>query len=65
MAKIKGHVEYDRFLAGEKLSRKEAMLAHCYMCNGLEESAEDCQGKSCPMYQFQHYQGKKTNDRLG
>ena len=60
MGKIKGQKEYEKFKAGDKLSRKQAMLAHCYMCNGEEESAADCQGKSCPMYQFQHFRGKKT-----
>jgi len=61
MAKIKGHAEYDKFLAGEKLTRRQAMLAHCYMCNGEEESGVDCRGKSCPMYQYQHYRGKRTH----
>ncbi len=60
MAVIKGSREYEMFKKGEKLTRKQAMLAHCYMCNGEEESAIDCQGKNCPMYQFQHFRGKKT-----
>ncbi len=60
MSRIKGNKEYEKFQAGEKLTRKEAMLAHCYQCNGEEESAVDCRGKSCPMYQFQHFRGKKT-----
>lgn len=56
---IKGQKEYAKFQKGEKLTRKQAMLANCYMCNGLEDSAEDCQGKSCPIYQYQPYRGIK------
>jgi len=43
---------YAKWKKGEPLSRREAMEANCYMCNG--ESAEikdDCLGeKTCPIY---------------
>jgi len=55
MGAIKGKIQYDKWKSGKELTRKESMLAMCYQCNGLEESAEDCLGKDCPMYQFQHY----------
>lgn len=58
MAGIKGAREYERFKNGESLTRKQAMLAHCYACNGEEDSAVDCQGHSCPMYQYFHHKGK-------
>lgn len=61
MGKIKGQNEYERFQKGESLTRKEAILANCFSCNGFEESAEDCQGKSCPLYPFQPYRGKKKS----
>ena len=61
MGAIRGAREYRKFLEGNKLTRKQAMLAQCYMCNGEEESAEDCQGKSCPMYSYQPYRGKKKS----
>ena len=55
MGKIKGQTEYQKFKAGQRLTRKQAMLALCYECNGLEDSNCDCQGKSCPLYPFQPY----------
>jgi len=58
---IKGQKEYEKWKSGANLSRKQAMLAHCYQCNGFEESNEDCQGKNCPSYQFMPYKGKKKS----
>ena len=55
MGQIKGQKEYEQFEKGEKLTRRQAMLANCYMCNGLEDSRADCQGKSCPIYPFRPY----------
>lgn len=60
MGKIKGQTQYEKFLSGKQLTRKEAILANCYQCNGLEDSNEDCQGsEACPMYQVSHYSGYK------
>ena len=61
MGVIKGTKEYKKFKRGEKLSRKEAMLAMCYECNGYEDSNTDCRGIDCPMYEYQHYKGKRSN----
>ena len=55
MGLIKGQIEYNKWKTGVEITRKEAILANCYMCNGLEESSADCQGKNCPMYQYQPY----------
>jgi hypothetical protein len=56
MGQIKGQKEYVKWLKGKKLTRKESMLANCYLCNGLEESRVDCKGKgSCPLYQYHPY----------
>ena len=53
---IKGQKEYDKWENGDNLSRKQAMLAMCYQCNGLEESRYDCLGsKTCPMYEYSPY----------
>jgi hypothetical protein len=57
----RGQREYEKWESGVKLSRKQAILAHCYQCNGFEESNEDCQGKNCPSYQFMPYKGKKKS----
>ena len=59
MGKIKGQTEYEKFLRGETLTKSKAIKAQCYMCNGFENSNEDCQGKSCPLYQFSPYKGVK------
>ena len=58
MGKIKGQVEYDKFKRGEKLTRMEAVRAHCFICNGFEEGNCDCKGKSCPLYAFHPYRSK-------
>jgi len=52
MGMIKGQKQWEKFKSGATLTRKDAMLAMCYECNGFEDSNEDCQGRSCPMYQF-------------
>ena len=53
MGQIKGALQYKKFKEGKSLTRKQAMLAHCYMCNGEENSAEDCKGEeTCPLYQY-------------
>jgi hypothetical protein len=59
MGKIKGQKEYMKFKEGSRLTRKEAMLAMCYQCNGFEDSREDCRGANCPMYEYAPYHGKK------
>jgi len=59
MGVIKGQKEYEKFLKGCKLTRKQAILANCYMCNGLEESNHDCEGSCCPIYQYHPYKGLK------
>lgn len=50
---IKGAKEYKKFKEEKPLTRKEALLCHCYECNGYE--AEDCLGVSCPLYQWSPY----------
>jgi hypothetical protein len=42
-----------KFQKGEPLTRKQAMSAQCYECNGYSvERAHDCLGTSCPLYQW-------------
>lgn len=59
MSNIKGSREYKKFMDGEKLTRKEAMLAMCYDCNGGEESRTDCLSDKCPMYDYRTYKQKR------
>lgn len=58
MGQIKGAKELQMFQNGRHLTRKQAMLANCYVCNGLDESAVDCQGVSCPIYPYRPYRRK-------
>jgi len=60
MGKIKGRKQYEKFKVGNPLSRKEAILAQCYVCNGEEEGVEDCKGFSCPLYQFHGDRAKQV-----
>jgi hypothetical protein len=62
MAGIKGAREYEKFKRGESLTRKQAMKAQCYECNGFDESGVDCLGVSCPLYQYRLYPGKKVGN---
>ena len=56
MASHKGTKEYKKWQEGKPLTRKEAILCHCYICNGFEDSNVDCLAKkSCPLYAFAPY----------
>jgi hypothetical protein len=56
MGMIKGKSQYKKWQEGKKLTRREAIIANCYICNGLEESNVDCKGsKSCPLYLYAPY----------
>ena len=59
MGAIRGALQYKKFKEGKPLTRKGVMLAHCFACNGEEEGGVDCQGSSCPLYQYFPYRGKK------
>jgi hypothetical protein len=52
---MRGGREYKKFIEGHPLTRKEAMLAHCYECCNGYESEKDCKTPKCPMYGFQPY----------
>jgi len=61
MGKIKGQSEYKKFEEGKPLTRKEAILAQCYICNGLDEGGIDCRcGERCPLYAYFPFKGKKV-----
>ena len=66
--KVKGHREWEKFARGERLTHKEAILAFCYTCNGMEEEGgTDCHGHTCPLYSFMPYArkvGKKGQNRM-
>ena len=65
MASIKGQAEWDKFKKGKFLTRRQAMLAMCFECNGDKEDAtEDCLGNNCPIYQYHHYRGKRRGENI-
>lgn len=56
----KGYKEYQRFMKGDPLTYRQAVLAQCYVCNGMDEGGDDCKGISCPLYQHMSYRTGKT-----
>ena len=61
--RAKGQKEYLKFLDGEKLTRKEAMLAKCYECMYFYNDGKvDCMGYTCPLYQYYPYPSKKVHE---
>lgn len=59
---VKGAKEYQMFKDGKPLTRKQAVLAQCYECNGYE--SEDCCSKDCPLYQWSPYNKVAKFSRL-
>ena len=60
-----GRTHYMRYLKGEKLTHKEAMLAKCAECwNGYEDGKEVCTDPLCPLYQFMPYVDRKTKEMV-
>lgn len=63
---IKGSRQYKLFQEGKPLTRKGAILAQCYVCNGEEQGGVDCLGsETCPLYQYFSYRGKKKAEDTG
>jgi len=53
---FRGRQEYIRFIKGEKLTQREAIIAHCYDCMGYYEGGtEDCESQLCPLRPFMPY----------
>ncbi len=50
---IKGAREFKKFKEGGQLTRKQAILAQCYECNGFEGSK--CTSTDCPLYRWSPY----------
>lgn len=52
----KGKNEYLKYLKGGVVSRREAMLAQCYICCGyFSDGKYDCKILMCPMYHYMPY----------
>lgn len=56
----RGKTEYLKYLRGEVLSRREAMLAKCFDCCCFYiDGKVDCITVSCPMYDFMPFREQK------
>ena len=62
MASKKGKKEYQMFLDGKHLTRRQAILGQCYICNGEDEGGVDCLGANCPLCEFFPYRGRKDRN---
>lgn len=57
----KGKLEYINYLRGVEVTRGQSMVASCYACMyGYDGGPEDCQGYSCPMYNYFPYKTKAS-----
>lgn len=56
-----GRTQYQRFLNGEKLTYREAVLAKCYDCDGGHSDGRyDCEVLSCPLRMYMPYKDKQS-----
>jgi len=59
-----GKNELLKFLGGDSITRKEAMLAKCYECmNGYIDGKNDCCIKTCPLYSKMPYATNKSHKK--
>jgi hypothetical protein len=59
----KGKSELIRHLEGDRLSRKQAIYAHCYDCMGyFSDGRQDCLMPHCSLYSFMVYNRSKKKE---
>ena len=62
-ARAKARSELTKYLRGEKLTLKQAVLANCYSCMGFyADGTIDCLISDCPLYPFMPYKNKAENN---
>jgi len=50
----------ERYLSGQPLTRRQAMLAKCCECMGYyDDGLEDCEMPDCPLYPWMPYRNKQ------
>ena len=54
--KSSGRTQMLRYLNGEKLTRRQAILAECFSCNG---GIRDCITFTCPLFEVSTYRDKE------
>jgi len=53
---IRGRDELIKYLRGERITHKQAVLAKCYECKGYcADGKVDCEIADCPLYLFNPY----------
>tara|TARA_B100001964_G_C13945583_1_gene470955 strand:+ start:103 stop:300 length:198 start_codon:yes stop_codon:yes gene_type:complete len=58
--KAQGRKELKKYLRGDKITFKQAVLAKCYECMcGYTDGKISCEIPNCPLYKFMPYQGDK------
>ena len=63
-AEDQGKRELVKFLESKPVSRKEAMLAFCYECQGYYRDGRiTCENVNCPMYPFMPYSKNKEQGK--
>lgn len=56
----KGKTHLIRYLEGERLTQREAILAMCCCCTGYHaDGREDCEMPDCPLYPYMPYANNK------
>jgi hypothetical protein len=57
----RGKTNLIRYLEGERLTQREAILAKCCDCAGYHSDGRvDCRMPDCPLYPYMPYRGKKS-----
>lgn len=55
----RGQKELLRYLAGERLTRDQAIKAHCYDCSGFYlDGRINCGIENCPLHPFMPFRNK-------
>lgn len=63
MGQLRGIRQLEAFRAGEKLGRKDAIIAKCVDCmNEWRDGSQDCGITTCPLYAFMPYAGKNASE---
>ena len=55
-----GRTQYVRYLKGDRLTQRQAIIAKCYECMGYYvDGRRDCKMSDCPLYPFMPYRGSE------
>ncbi len=61
----RGKQELLKYLNGEQLTRKEAMLSKCFECmGGYADGRVDCGVESCPLYSYMPFNPNPVAKRV-